>query len=173
MMQDYSLLLIRLVIGLVVAAHGAQKLFGWFSGSGIEGTIRMISSLRIRPPKFWAIVAGLDEFVGGLLTAVGFLMPLGPMMIVANMLAAISYVHWTNGFWNSKRGYEFPLVLSVVSFALAIADPGRYAVDTALKITLPEPATFVALVVIVLLGFFSSFVSVHSLGRMGRQATTG
>src|SRR2546423_15131035 len=120
MSLEMGLLVIRLTIGLVIAAHGAQKLFGWFSGPGIAGTEKMMSNLHLEPARFWAYVGALNEFVGGLFTAAGFLMPLGPLMIIANMLIAVTFVHWSKGFWNAQGGYEFPVVLGLAALGWSV-----------------------------------------------------
>src|ERR1700682_2033228 len=128
MNPDTGILLIRLFVGLLVAAHGAQKLFGWFGGSGPEGTAKMMGKLNLHPSHFWGFFSGFNEFAGGLLTAAGFLMPIGPLLIIANMLVAISLVHWKNGLWNTQKGYEYPLVLAIVALALGITGVGTSAV---------------------------------------------
>jgi putative oxidoreductase len=75
MLMDLGILILRLVVGLVFMAHGSQKLFGWFGGPGLGGTAQFFQSLGLRPTHVWAAIAGLAEFVGGALTALGFLGP--------------------------------------------------------------------------------------------------
>jgi putative oxidoreductase len=141
MSLSLGLLILRLVVGLTVAAHGAQKLFGWWGGPGIAGWAQTVTKLRIRPAAPWAWVAALSEFGGGLLFALGLLSPLGSLGIAGAMLVAIATVHWANGFWNGKRGYEFNLTLLASVAAIALAGPGTYSLDQALSIHLPEPLT--------------------------------
>ncbi len=152
MSVDLGLLIIRLVVGLVIVAHGAQKLFGWFGGKGLAGTQGMMAHLHLEPAWLWGFVSAINEFGGGVLTALGLLMPLGPLMILANMLTAMTLVHWKNGFWNDKRGIEYTLVLASVALGLGIAGAGAYALDAYLPYTLPQPVTFIIGLVVVLIG---------------------
>ncbi len=138
-----GLLVLRLVVGLTVSAHGAQKLFGWWGGSGMTGWTQMVQRLRIRPAQPWAWVAALSEFGGGLLFALGLLSPLGSLAIVGAMLVAIATVHLSKGFWATKGGYEFNLSLIGGAVAIALAGPGTYSLDNALGIHLLEPATLI------------------------------
>src|SRR3979409_934783 len=136
-----GLLILRLVVGLTLAAHGAQKLFGWWGGPGMTGWTESVKRLRIRPARPWAWVAALSEFGGGLLLALGLVSPLGSLAIAGAMLVAIATVHLSKGFWVSKGGFEFNLALIGAAAALAITGPGAYSLDNALRIHLPEPAT--------------------------------
>jgi putative oxidoreductase len=147
-----GLLILRLVVGLTVAAHGAQKLFGWWGGPGMTGWTQAVTKLRIRPASPWAWVAALSEFGGGLLLALGLLSPLGSFGIAGAMLVAIATVHWPNGFWNGKRGYEFNLTLLGSVAALALTGSGTYSLDQALGLHLPEPLTLVVATVALLVG---------------------
>ena len=137
----FGLLVLRLVIGLTVAAHGAQKVFGWWGGTGMAAWTTGMTRMRIRPALLWAWVSALSELLGGLAVAIGLLSPLGSFGIVAAMAVAIALVHWPNGFWNGKRGYEFNLALVGAAVALALTGPGRYSLDEVLHIHLPEPLT--------------------------------
>ena len=109
MLSDIGLLILRLVVGLILAGHGAQKLFGWFGGPGLQGTTGWLRQLGLRPAPFWAFMAGLSEFGGGLLLALGLLNPLGSLGIIGAMLMAIILVHWSKGLWNANGGSESPL----------------------------------------------------------------
>ena len=137
----FGLLVLRLVVGLTVAAHGAQKLFGVWGGSGMTGWTQVVQRLRIRPARPWAWVAALSEFGGGLLLALGLLSPLGSLAIIGTMLVAIATVHLSKGFWVNKGGFEFNLTLIGAAAALAITGPSAYSLDNALRIHLPEPTT--------------------------------
>jgi len=90
---SFGLLLLRVVFGLTVAAHGSQKLFGWFGGSRLQGFAGMLEKLGIRPSGPFALLAGLSEFGGGLLVALGFLSPVGPLVVIGAMAVAIVTVH--------------------------------------------------------------------------------
>jgi putative oxidoreductase len=137
MAASFGLLLLRIVIGLLVAGHGAQKLFGWFGGQGFGNTVAWLKSQRFKPAWLWALFATLGEFGGGLLLALGLLTPLAAIVIFAAMLMAIIKVHWAKGFWNAKGGYEFPLVLLFAALALGLTGPGSYAIDTLIGFVLP------------------------------------
>jgi putative oxidoreductase len=129
---NFGLLIIRLVFGLSVAAHGAQKLFGWFGGYGIAGTGGFMESLGFRPGKMFATASGLAEFFGGLLFALGFLGAVGPALILSVMLVAIIVVHRKNGFFNTNNGFELPLLVAVAGIGISLTGPGLYSVDAAL-----------------------------------------
>ena len=152
MYLNLGLLILRVVVGLTVAAHGAQKLFGWWGGPGIAGWTQAVTKLRIRPAAPWAWIAALSEFGGGLLFAVGLLSPLGSLGIAGAMLVAVATVHWANGFWNGKRGYEFNLTLLASVAAIALAGPGTYSLDQALGIHLAEPLTLLVGTAALLIG---------------------
>ena len=138
-----GLLVLRLVLGLILVGHGAQKLFGWWGGSGMTGWTGAMTRMRIRPAMPWAWMSALAEFVGGLLVAIGFLNPLGSFAIAGSMLVAIALVHWPKGFWTTKGGYEFNLLIIAAAATVAIAGPGAYSLDTVLGIHLPEPVLLI------------------------------
>jgi putative oxidoreductase len=152
MLLGLGLVLLRLVVGLTLAAHGAQKIFGWWGGPGIRAWTEGVTRLRIRPPVPFAWLAALAELGGGLMFALGFLSPLGSLAITGTMLVAIATVHWRNGFWNTNRGYEFNLTLIASAIAVGLAGPGTYSLDQALGIHFPEPLTLLVGLVAVVLG---------------------
>ena len=152
MSLSLGLLVLRLVVGLTLAAHGAQKVFGWWGGPGFKTWAEGVAKMRIRPAVPFAWLAALAELGGGLLLALGFLSPLGSLAIIGTMLVAIATVHWPNGFWNAKRGYEFNLTLIAAVVAIGLAGPGTYSFDHAIGLNLPEPITFVVGVAAVVLG---------------------
>jgi putative oxidoreductase len=127
----YGLLLLRVVAGLTMAAHGTQKLFGWFGGGGPKGTAASFDKIGFRFPAVMALLAGLSE-CAGVLFALGLLTPLAALAIATVMLNAIESVHWKNGFFNGKGGYEFNLQLLATAIAIAATGPGRLSVDHAL-----------------------------------------
>src|SRR4051794_11244240 len=109
--MNTGLLVIRVVVGALMAGHGAQKLFGWFGGPGVTGATGAMEALGFRPARGMATIAGLAELVGGVLFAAGLLTPLAAALIIAVMGAAIASVHWRAGIWTSEGGYEYNLVL--------------------------------------------------------------
>jgi putative oxidoreductase len=126
-----GLLLLRIVIGLTLFGHGAQKLFGWWDGPGQAGTRGWLGSMGFRMPGVLALMVGLSEG-SGLLLALGFLTPLASLLTTSAMIVAIVSVHWSKGFWSGKGGYEFNLALIAGAVALAATGPGRYSIDHAL-----------------------------------------
>jgi len=126
--MEYGILLIRLVVGLAFAGHGAQKLFGWFGGGGPQGTAGFFASLGYRAPAVMAIVAGLSELGGGLLLAAGFLTPLAALALSTVMLNAIVTVQWRKGFIG---GWELDSTFMAVAIAVTITGPGRISLDNA------------------------------------------
>src|SRR5436309_15932336 len=151
-MVALGLLILRLVIGLTLAAHGAQKLFGWWGGPGMDGWVGAMNRMRIRPAVPWAWMSMLSEVLGGIGLAVGLLTPLPSLAIAGSMLVAIALVHWPRGFWVTKGGYEFNLSILAAIAAIAIAGPGSFSLDAALRIHLPEPITLVVGTIALLIG---------------------
>src|SRR5437763_5647875 len=114
-----------------MAAHGTQKLLGWFEGPGLGGVRSMLESFGFRAPALMALGLALTE-CAGLLFALGLFTPFAALGIAVVMLNAIALVHFKNGFWNGKGGYEFNLVLLTVAVAVAATGPGRFSLDRAL-----------------------------------------
>ena len=112
--MSYGLLLLRVVVGGTMAAHGAQKLLGWFDGPGLAGVKKMLGNFGFRWPALMALGLAL---IG----------------IAVVMLNAVALVHFKNGFWAGKGGYEFNLVLLTVAVAASATGPGRFSVDHALR----------------------------------------
>lgn len=132
--QTFSIavLVARLVFGLLMAAHGVQKLFGWFGGHGLRNTGEFLGQLGFRPGRAFALSAGLGEFLGGLLTAIGLAGPVGPAIMIAVMLVAAISVHWANGLFATQNGIELPLLYATVAFGIGVAGHGRFSLDGAL-----------------------------------------
>jgi putative oxidoreductase len=127
----FGMILLRLLVGLTLATHGSQKLFGLFGGSGPSGTRKMFAALGFRTPLAMAIVAGLSEFGGGLLFASGLLTALAALALTVVMLNAIATVHWKKGFFDYAGGYEYNLLILATALAVTAAGPGRFSLDAA------------------------------------------
>lgn len=127
-------LLLRAAIGGYFIGHGAQKLFGWFGGSGLDGTAQSFERLGLRPGRLNAIAAGVAEAGGGLLLTLGLATPAAAAALVGTMSTAIHRVHWKNGPWVSKGGYEYNVVLIAGALALADTGPGSLSLDAKLGI---------------------------------------
>jgi putative oxidoreductase len=127
--MDLGLLLIRVVLGGLVAVHGAQKLFGWFGGHGLRGTAGWLESMGLRPAPVYAAVNGLAELGGGAMLVLGLLTPLGAAAVVGVMIVAIATVHWRNGFFNTNGGYEFNLLIVTAAIAVSVAGAGEVSID--------------------------------------------
>ena len=126
-MVNIGLLIIRLVVGLTFVGHGAQKLFGWFGGTGITGTGNWLKTIGLeKGARVWASLAGLFELIGGLLFASGVLTWLGAAMIAIVMIDAIFAVHGKNGYWMTEGGFEYNFVLIAVAIGVALTGPGDY-----------------------------------------------
>lgn len=164
-MGNLAALILRLVVGSLLAGHGAQKLFGSFGGPGLEGTSGWLESLGFRPGKPWATLAGASEFGGGTLTALGLLNPLGPLGIIAAMSMATTKAHWGRPIWVTEGGAELPVTNMAVATALMLNGPGKYSLDRALGIRLPAWVAPLGLVVVIL--------AVLSAGVAGEQDEGG
>lgn len=124
-----GLLVIRVVLGLLFAAHGAQKLFGWFDGPGLKGTAGWLQSMGMRPAMLMALAAAVGEFAGGLLFALGLFTWFAAILIIVPMIVAIVKVHGANGLWATKNGFEYNLLIIAIALSVAIAGAGDYSID--------------------------------------------
>jgi putative oxidoreductase len=129
-----GLLVARLVLGLLMAAHGCQKLFGWFGGHGLAGVSGFFEALGFRPGRPFAIAAAGGELVSGLLMAAGLLGPVGPALMFSIMIVAAVTVHLKGGVFATSNGIEVPLLYATGAVALALTGPGPLSLDTALGI---------------------------------------
>lgn len=130
--METGLLILRIVLGGTMAAHGAQKMFGWFEGPGLQGVSGWLASMGLRPAKAQATTVGLAELGGGILLLLGLLTPLAAAAVAGVMFVAIATVHWSNGFFNTEGGFEFNLLITASALALAFTGPGRISLDRAL-----------------------------------------
>jgi putative oxidoreductase len=152
-LNEAAPMIVRLAQGSLMAGHGAQKLFGSFGGPGLEGTSGFMEMLGMRPGRPWAYLAGISEFGGGVLTALGLLNPLGPLGVKASMSMATRKAHWGKPIWVTEGGAELPLLNIAVSTALMIREPDRYSLDHILGIRLPiwvRPLGLVGIILAVL-----------------------
>src|SRR5690625_3035349 len=119
---------LRIVIGLIFIAHGAQKLFGWFEGGGIKGTADFLSGLGLEPGNFMAYTVGIGEFLGGILLLLGLFTRAGSALIIIIMLTAIWKVHFEHGL-TGNMGMEFPLTLLTGAIIFLISGAGKLSID--------------------------------------------
>ncbi|MGF1610413.1 MAG: DoxX family protein [Kiloniellales bacterium] len=122
--------MIRVFAGLILMPHGAQKLFGWFGGGGLEGTAQFFGNvLGLEPGMLFAVLVGATEFFGGLFLALGFLTRIAAAGATVVMLFAIVLVHLGNGFFNQNGGYEYPLLWGIVTLAFVFRGGGAWSLD--------------------------------------------
>src|SRR5437667_3260160 len=133
-MLSIGLLIARIVIGLIMAAHGSQKLFGWFGGYGLSQTGEFFIGLGFRPGKAFAAAASFTEITSGLLAALGFLGPIGPALMISVMIVAMMTVHRGHGLFATTGGHEVPLLYATVALGLALTGYGQYSLDALLGI---------------------------------------
>ncbi|WP_227370450.1 DoxX family protein [Halomonas sp. M20] len=130
--ESFAPLALRVPAGIIFMAHGAQKLFGWFGGNGLEATAQGMASMGLEPGYLMALLAGGGEFFGGLALLLGLLVrPAGVVLSIA-MLVAIFAVHIGNGLFMSNNGYEFALALLAISVSLVISGAGKVSIDRSL-----------------------------------------
>lgn len=133
---DAGIAALRITIGLIFAAHGPQKAFGWWKGPGYAAWTGAIGKMGFRPAGLWAFISVGAELGAGPLLALGLLTPLAAAGLVGQGIVIIARVHWANGFWNSNGGYEFPLALLGGSVAIALTGPGGWSLDARLPVGL-------------------------------------
>lgn len=128
-MEALGILIIRVIAGVYFAAHGAQKAFGWFGGQGPKEAGATFEKMGIKPGYKMALLAGLSEFLGGLLFAIGLLTPLAAVLIIVPMIVAIVKVHGKNGLFVDKGGVEYNVVLIAIALGITLAGPGSISLD--------------------------------------------
>jgi putative oxidoreductase len=148
---DAAAVILRLGIGLIFAVHGAQKIFGWWGGSGFSGWQAVMVRMGFRPAALFAAVSAGAELIGGLALAIGFLTPLAAAALVGQSLVIIFGAHWARGFFNRDNGYEFPLALVSGVVATLLLGPGAASVDAAIGFDV-APEVRVGLVALGVLG---------------------
>ena len=152
---DLALLLLRLVVGLTFAAHGAQKAFGWWQGPGPANWLKAVHRMGFHPPTFFAAASIFNELVGGLALAFGFATPLAAAILIAQSVVIVMKAHWQKGYFSTRGGIEFPFVLGVAALGIALLSPGAISVDALLGLDFgPGTRTFVAV-----LGLAGGFVT--------------
>jgi putative oxidoreductase len=153
---NLALLVLRAIMGSLMLGHGAQKLFGWWGGYGLEGTSGWLESMGLRPGKAWAVLAGGSEFGGGVLSLLGLASPLGPLGVIGAMAMATRKAHWGNPIWVTEGGPELPVTNISIATALMLAGPGKYSLDRALGIRLPRWVALLGLAVIAITVYFGA-----------------
>jgi putative oxidoreductase len=127
--SSHAALPLRLIAGIIFVAHGAQKLFSWFGGYGLEGTGQWMESIGLAPGYLMALMAGSVEFFGGILLILGLLTRPTSFVLAMTMIVAIFSVHIDNGLFMATNGYEFALALSAISVSLMFSGAGKLSVD--------------------------------------------
>ena len=164
---DLALALVRAVVGLVIAAHGAQKVLGVWGGPGLAGWTQGMTRMGMRPAAFWAWVSAFAELAGGIAFAFGFLLPLVGAALTIQMGVAIARAHWGKGFWNSKGGIEFPFTLGSIAAINGLAEPGAYSLDRALGLPAMGAGVFLAALVV---GLVAYLVGARAVGAEPAKA---
>jgi len=126
-MIDLALFIVRITLGAIFLAHGLQKWFGLFNGPGIEGTTGMLSGLGFIYPAVWAWILALTETIGGLFLVAGIMPRLLAALIAVVVAVAIAKVHWSKGFFMSKGGFEYQLLLLAVCLLIILTGGGKHS----------------------------------------------
>ena len=129
----FDALALRIPAAIIFIAHGAQKLFAWFGGYGLEGTGQWMASIGLEPGYQMALLAGSAEFFGGIALLIGLMVRPAALVLAVTMLVAIYSVHFVNGLFMSANGYEFALTLLAITVALVISGAGKFSVDNLLN----------------------------------------
>ena len=127
--------LVRFATGMFLVPHGAQKLFGWFGGQGVDESGAFFITVYSLP-GYLALLAGLVEFIAGFALAFGFLTRLAAGMIMVLMAVAVIEVRWSNGFFWTENGFEYPLLWALLAFSFVLRGGGRYSLDAKLGVEL-------------------------------------
>ena len=163
-----ALFILQLGVGLTFAAHGAQKVFGWWNGPGLAGWEGAMERMGYRPARLFAVVSALIELVGGVLLAVGFMTPIVAAVLVAQTVVIIGQVHWANGFFSTRSGFEFPMILGIGAAAIGLAAPTPVSVDALIGFSVAPPVR----VVLLIAGLVVGLVTLSIPRRGSHQAPT-
>jgi putative oxidoreductase len=169
--MEIGLVLLRLTTGLILAAHGAQKLFGWFGGPGIDAIGQFFVMLGFPAGRRHALMAGLAETGGGLLLALGFLTPAAAAVLFSVMLVAALTVHVKKGFFITNGGYEYTLVLGIAALTLAFTGPGSLSVDALVGYSVSGPLCGVAALIVGVLGGLFTLIQRRSTDTVSSTAS--
>ena len=142
MSTDLALLVLRIILGYSLFAHGTQKLFGWFGGSSVDPKVSF-GRRGFRPLLFWIFAASWTETISGILVLVGLLGPFGPAGVMASMLV-VCFTSWQGGLWNKNQATELALAYLAAGSALLLAGLGAYSFDAAVGLRLPPEASWLA-----------------------------
>jgi putative oxidoreductase len=152
-----GLLVGRVVLGGLMAAHGSQKLFGWFGGHGLRGTAGFFEGLGFRPGYLFATMAAGTEVLSGVLLLLGLFTPIAAALMISVMIVAAGSVHWKGGLFASTNGIEVPLLYGVGALVLGLTGPGRFSLDAVLELSrLWTPALTVILLGLGVVGGFAN-----------------
>ncbi len=157
--MDLGLLLLRMVIGLTLAAHGVQKLFGWFGGHGLDGTGALLEQMGFVPGRRHAFMAGFLEAAAGLLLAAGLLTPLASALILAVMVVAAMTAHSRGGFFLTSGGYEYNVVIAATAISVAFTGAGAWSLDALLGLPSGGPLPGLAAIVVGAIGSAGSLLT--------------
>ena len=135
---DLGLLILRLVVGVTFAGHGAQKAFGWWNGPGLAGWRGAITRMGFQPVELFVALSIGAELVGGSLLALGLFTPLAAAILVGQLVVIISKAHLPKGFWNTNGGYEYPLALTACVIAITFIGAGTVSLDHALGLAFSD-----------------------------------
>lgn len=165
-----GLLIARVIIGLVMAAHGTQKLFGWFGGYGLSATGEFMATIGFNQGRAFAAMASIVEITSGVLVALGFLGAIGPALMISVMLVAAITVHWKNGLFAAKNGIEIPLLYASAALIFAVVGYGPYSLDAMAGIKDPWVPSFTWTVIALgILGGLGN-VALSHLGKPSAKA---
>ena len=168
--MSVALLILRVIVGGLFVGHGCQKLLGWFGGHGPKGTASFFEGVGLRPALPLALLAGTAELAGGLLLGFGLFVPLAALLLVGVMTTAVAAVHGKNGLWVTNGGFEYPLVLVAVAFAVAALGAGSISLDHVFGIEWAGVRWAVAAAILGVLGGLAAFALARITGRTHRRA---